>query len=441
MKIVTILGKGVKTSLEQRAEYRFDTKLGSLFSLKKMNYTNMLPLLIDNFDENIIPIFTKEAKSSQLEVLKDEFAQDYAHLFSDNCFIEDEKDFYALLRLMNEHIAAEEEYIIDLTHGFRHIPILATISIITHNIKDTSNIKHIFFAKEIVPRKEYEIIDLKEYIELANMSYILETFIDNYTVSTNASFSNEMFQELSDELRIFSSHILSNSLIYLFDTNHLAKLLKHIDTVLAHKEVATFKDSLLDIKLHIQDLIALDQHPDHEKYFKLSIILNKRGYLLNSITLLFEAIGHYCVYSFAQFNPLVKKHIQRFKSFPDTLDTYRLTQDTRTFIKNPSVFKGSYLFNPETVEFSPEKIKKLQNAGNIPRARINEIHQIIRSRLDKIAALKEFQQFIFEAEALRNNLAHGNSGFEITNVQQALLKLIKSFELLCIQNDILKRSV
>ena len=172
MKVVTILGIGrAKEKFEDRPIYRYDDKLGSFYSLKKQRYTNMLPLLIDNFGEqNIMSIFTKDAKDTNIEVLKKEFDIEYCEFFKDENFIDGDKDFYKIFRIINDAISDEDEYIIDLTHGFRHIPILATISLISQSLSDTNKIKHIFFAKEIINQKEYEIIDLKEYLELANMS-------------------------------------------------------------------------------------------------------------------------------------------------------------------------------------------------------------------------------------------------------------------------------
>ena len=97
--VITCLGKGFKTAKEKRAKYNFDNELSQNFSLKKANYTNMLPLLIDNFrDKKIVPIFTKEAQETQLKVLEDEFSKSYISLFDDKYFIKDTKDFSAILK-------------------------------------------------------------------------------------------------------------------------------------------------------------------------------------------------------------------------------------------------------------------------------------------------------------------------------------------------------
>ena len=157
MKVVTILGIGrVKDKFEDRPIYKYDKKLEHLYTLKRQRYTNMLALLVDNFDpQDIIPIFTMDAKTSQAAVLKEEFQDEHMEIFNDKNFISNDKDFYKILRIINDAISDEDEYIIDLTHGFRHIPILATISLFSQSLNNTDKIKHIFFAKEMDPYKEY----------------------------------------------------------------------------------------------------------------------------------------------------------------------------------------------------------------------------------------------------------------------------------------------
>ena len=440
MRIITILGIGHQTPFENRALYTFDEKLSSLFKNKKHHYTNMLPLLIDNFDSPIIPIYTQEAKNTQLHVLKDEFGENLEALFKAEYMIEDEKDFYAILSLFNSILSQDEETIIDLTHGFRHIPILATISLISHNIKDTSNIKHIFFAKEIEARKKYEIIDLKEYLELANIAYVLETFIDNYTVSSKISFYNELYQELSDELRIFSNHILANSYKHLFETPSLDDVAKRINKILQNKEIETFKNSLSDILKHIELLKALKKEPEFKRFFELSRLLNERGYLLNAITLLFEAIGFYCVDRFKTFDISLKKHIEAYELYMSVgkngFDMYTLTHKSRIIIKNFDNIAGDYLFNPQTVDMTK---KQRDNMSKKPRNEIDALHRILSNSLQNIPSINLFKQFVIDTESLRNNLAHGNSSNKIKNAQSNLSCLLKKYEIFCIKEDILNK--
>ena len=71
--VITILGL-IKPPIEgqEKAQYYFSDELKEKFSLKKDRYTNMLPVLVDNFRDSygaIESIYTVEAKKTQSEVL------------------------------------------------------------------------------------------------------------------------------------------------------------------------------------------------------------------------------------------------------------------------------------------------------------------------------------------------------------------------------------
>ncbi|WP_314703481.1 CRISPR-associated DxTHG motif protein [Campylobacter rectus] len=428
MKVVTILGKGYVKEAEERPIYEYDKKLKNLYSLKKQRYTNMLPLLIDNFGaQEVIPIFTEEARDTQIKVLEKEFKTSHIEIFNDKNFISDDKDFYEILRIINNATSGDDEYIIDLTHGFRHIPILATISLISQSLNNTDKIKHIFFAKEIKFQEDYEIIDLKEYLELANMSYMLETFDKNYTVSFVAAFENEDFKNLRGELTKFSNDILANSLKAL--ENRFDIVLQYIENIKKNEQIFTFKASLDKIKEHIEDLKRISRKKDFQKLYEIAKVLNKKGYLLNAITLLFEGIGYYCVRGLENFDPKVEAYVKEFKN-SKFFDSYILTNQSRTLVKTKKD-RNSYLFG----------IEKAQTHFGLSEKEVREylgdIKNLICDKLERIPNIENFRNFIFDAEGLRNNLAHGNSSDEIENTKLKFKQLLDEYKKFCIDDDIL----
>lgn len=428
MKVVTILGKGYVKEAEERPIYEYDEKLKNSYSLKKQRYTNMLPLLIDNFGvQNIVPIFTEDARDDQIKVLEKEFKTSHIEIFNNKNFIRGDTDFYEILRIINEATNEDNEYIIDLTHGFRHIPILATISLISQSLSDTNKIKHIFFAKEIINQKEYEIIDLKEYLELANMSYMLETFDKNYTVSFVAAFENEDFENLRGELTKFSNDILANSLKAL--ENRFDVVLQYIENIKKNEQIFTFRTSLDKIKEHIENLKQISTKIDYQKLYEMAKVLNKKGYLLNAITLLFEGIGYYCVSGLEKINPKVEAYVREFKN-SGFFDSYDLTNQSRNLIKIGREMK-SYLFGAEKAQthFGLSEKKAKEYLGDIKNS--------ICNKLERIPDIEEFKNFIIAAEKLRNNLAHGNSSDEIANTKLNFKRLLEDYKKFCIKDDIL----
>ncbi len=433
MKIVTILGKGYVKEAEERPIYEYDEKLKNSYSLKKQRYTNMLPLLIDNFGmQNVVPIFTVDAKKTQLDVLKKEFQTEHIEIFKEQNFISDDKDFYEILRIINNATSGDDEYIIDLTHGFRHIPILATISLISQGLNNTDKIKHIFFAKEIINQEKYEIIDLKEYLELANMSYMLETFDKNYTVSFVATFENEDFENLRGELTKFSNDILANSLKAL--ENRFDIVLQYIKNIKKHEQIFTFESSLDKIKEHIENLKQISKKRDYQKLYEMAKVLNQKGYLLNAITLLFEAIGHYCASGIEKISPKIEAYVAKFKS-SDIFNSYDLTNQSRNLVKIGEKM-NSYLFGIEkarTYFGSDEKKLSKKEASEY----LQDIKASVCNKLERIPNIEEFKNFIFDAEDLRNNLAHGNSSGEIENTKLNFKQLLDEYKKFCIDDDIL----
>jgi len=428
MKVVTILGIGHVKEVEERPFYKYDGKLENLYFLKKQRYTNMLPLLIDNFGmQNVVPIFTVDAKKTQLDVLKKEFQTEHIEIFKEQNFISDDKDFYEILRIINNATSGDDEYIIDLTHGFRHIPILATISLISQGLNNTDKIKHIFFAKEIKFQEDYEIIDLKEYLELANMSYMLETFDKNYTVSFVAAFKNEDFENLRGELTKFSNDILANSLKAL--ENRFDIVLQYIENIKKNEQIFTFKASLDKIKEHIEDLKRISRKKDFQKLYEIAKVLNKKGYLLNAITLLFEGIGYYCVRGLENFDPKVEAYVKEFKN-SKFFDSYILTNQSRTLVKTKKD-RNSYLFGIEKAQIhfglSEKEVREY----------LGDIKNLICDKLERIPNIENFRNFIFDAEGLRNNLAHGNSSDEIENTKLKFKQLLDEYKKFCIDDDIL----
>lgn len=409
-KIITICGvTSFKNNEYKSAEYDYSDNLKNFMKpLKNQNYINMLSLIIDNFnDENdtkIIPIFTEDAKKSQLKVLNTEFKKEYEELFLDENLIKNEQDFFDILRIINENLSGDDEYYIDLTHGFRHIPILATIALISKNFSDNNKVKGIFFAKEIKYKEKYEIIDLKEYLEIANMAFMLENFNENYTISTTSSFTNKNFESLRKLLVDLSNHILSNSLKKIFRGRYLENIIKNIDTVLDDRLNLTFKNSLENIKNHIKYLQKLEGRSDHERLYQMSNILFQKGYLLNAITLLYESIGSCCVEIIKIISDNTKNYIEKYCNNQKNTSTYELTNNCLNIIKAANHQCGN------NKNFSDDILKEVKN--------------YINTR----GGIKKIINYIENVEYLRNNLAHGNSGTKIDDVKDKLFNLLKGYK-------------
>ncbi|CAA6815382.1 MAG: Unknown protein [uncultured Sulfurovum sp.] len=434
--VITILGTiSPPREGQEKAHYYLSQELQKVFSLKKENYTNMLPLLIANLEDQygtIRCIYTNFSKNIQSKVLRyenlDFDIRKEGVFISENAVDEHNNEIkeaqYSYF--LNQYNALIEEYdkvIIDVSHGFRHFPILAVINLIIQNIKNPQKIEHILFAKEVKQYEEYEIIDLKEYLELANLSSMLSSFNQNYTVSSNIHFSNGLYQELAEELNEFSHHFLSNSLKPLIEGTIIENIISNLEVLQTKESVENFREYIEEIKEHLEEIRQLKYENEWMRLYKLSQMMDERGYQLNAITLLFEAVGLYCLDALSQIE-IVGERLKEYRGYIEEqkeplhiYSLYTMTNQSRVIVKIKERFKvgDSRLF------INTEAMK-----------------DTIVAYLNGVDGLKKFKRFIEDLEGLRNNLAHGNSGFTIEDVKFIYKRNQKSFEKFAIKENILK---
>ncbi len=438
--VITILGTIQPPREEQeRAKYYFSDELKEKFDLKKERYTNMLPLLFDNFQDygDIKSIFTQLSKKKQMQVLEYENLEyniEKNGLFISENSADDEAKYSYFLDKYNELIEKYEKVIIDVSHGFRHFPILSIVNLIIQNIKNPEKIEYIFFAKEITQHKEYEIIDLREYLELSKLSFVLSSFNDNYTVGNKMNFANSNYQKLVDSLKIISTHILGNSLKKLIGKKSLTDDTIQSIEALVEKDtkLETFKIYTDKIINHLERIRDLDNEDEHVQLYRLSKMMKERGYFLNSITLLNEAIGFYCVEELKKIDNSIKEHILVYNSKISSAITneekkkfnlYQLSNDSKIIIKKVEEYKKEKKEKPD------KKIKDYYKGMYLFNENENEKSDV-KAKILKVLQTKDYKQLselIEKIKDLRNNLAHGNSSDEIDSVEKDINALLAEY--------------
>jgi len=445
--VITILGiqggfvsnnKVTFSNKDNLAKYYFE---GS----DEKEYFNTLPLLIDKYQEEykIIPIFTKESKLFNQEVLSSFYS--YMQIdFNNKYLIRDEKNFKDIFSLFNRTIEEFDEVIIDVTHGFRHLPLLMLIDLMIINFKDIDKISKILFAKEIVkhtPKQQgsYEIIDLKDYLDLANISYALSSFNQNYTISNHIKTNNENYNNFIEELSKFSKHILANSLDALIISTNKKKsissnIINAIDKILSKDDdiLKNFEPFLLEVRKHIEIIEGYKNLKYYQRLYNLSRNMLEKGYLLNSITLLSEAIGLYTKEIFKEINDDIKEFIEKFeqkvkqhKNTNKKYHLYSLSNQSKTLYKLGIDFNGNFL--------------KIKNPNNNERIFNNKSAEITVRIKNHILDIKNDENYIKvvnlinDVDILRNNLAHGNSSNRLENVEKEIKDVLDTFEKVIIQ--------
>lgn len=382
------------------------------------SYYSTFPLIIEKYGSEfeIVPIYTQDAKHFNIDLLKYE-KQDF--IFHDEISLIKENEYFEIFKKIDHLVDVYNEVIVDLTHGFRHIPILVILDLVIQNFKKTDKINKILFAKEIVKHTqkdegEYEIVDLKEYLDIANISFVLSSFENNYTISNHIKTSDKDFQELINMLSNFSEHIMANSLIKLFKGNNslVEKIYKAIESIKVVEKTSPILSKLEIIQEHLRLFIALKEKREDEQLFELAKLVKEKGYYLNAITLLDEAIGWYCAYSLCHYNEDFKKEFKHYKHS----DSYKITAEAKNIIK----------FTFDDREYANKlKIKDIKS---------------LQKQIERIDGCKQFNKILVDATSKdRNNLAHANNEKVLDDVKKRLEKLLVEFNKYCIQDDVLKK--
>lgn len=395
--IITTLGMIGKDRNDNfnTAKYKFDPAV--VKTDKTFDYVNIFPLLVQSFsdDYEIIPLYTDESLQRQRETL--EFHKIDFDIEKNGRRIDENSSNY-IFETINKIMEDTQysEFIVDVTHGFRSIPILTTVNMIITNFQDNKKIKHIIYAEEDFSNKgNYLIKDLIEYLDIANMAFILTTFEKNYTVSSH--IKSDKYKPLIDAMNDFSNDIMALNLNNLF-TQSSTKLTTILNSI---TEASIYSQAK---KLHktIEKLTTYEGKKYYQTYLDLAKDLFTKNYMLLSLALLFESIRMYIKSTIKkEHKELVEKVEKDFKN-----DKYRIND----FFKN--------LKHPIGDRYSRDD--KNRNNTNLSK----EEYKILKNEFDKLNIVKLYDKI----DKKRNNLAHANTHETFNDIHNDIDKLIKEYE-------------
>ena len=399
--VITILGiQGGLVDKNKEVRFsNFEHKADYIFENETKEYFNTLPLLIEKYSSyEIIPIFTEDAKLFNQEVLKKGYSDLKVNL-NDRYFIKDDKNFEDIFKIINEAISYYDEVIVDVSHGFRHLPILMIVDLIIQNFQNTEKISKILFAKEIKKHDKeekglYEIIDLKEYLDLANISFILTTFEKNYTVASH--IKSVKYEKLLKELNDFSNDLMALNIRNLFKTSD--DLIKELDKI----EDISIETQAKNLRKVIENLINYDKNKMYEFYYTLSKDLFEKKYILLSLSLLYESTVLYIIYVIQTKNSNIYKNLEEY---------FKKTK------------KDSYIYHLgnllKNLDYNYEKNKQIDESI------IDENNYKLLQSTYKSLNIKTLLQ---EINNKRNDLAHANSTKSFQDINKEVKNLIFKYE-------------
>jgi CRISPR-associated DxTHG motif protein len=374
--IISILGTaGRDFKSKEPVSFYYDCEV---LAKESGNFSNSLDMLLQNYpNEEGYFIGTKIAIDFQKELLA----------FNDkHHFIEVEDDslddiFEKILELLNKE---QGKTILDITHGFRHQPIMAIFASTLSQFLERKYLK-IIYAKEQERFKSYAYIYLNEYIEITQISLLLTGFIRtlNFIPVANMQLLNhKIFED-------FSKSLLSNDLRGV-ERNH--KLLQEELTRLRENEDLKHIVNLIEkVESELKLLEMLPFFEAYQKYIVLAKMTMEKNYLIVSLAYVFESLRGYCSYQF--------RGLCEGMEFKDD------------YAKNTAVMNT--ICNFRQAKFGTEILKKYDG-----------IYQKNKTEFKQVRKLYE------KIRKRRNALAHINTTSNFEDIKEDLKKIIEKVEAL-----------
>ena len=191
--------------------------------------------------------------------------------------------FESVLTLLKEH----DNIVLDITHGFRHQPIMAIFASTLSQFLHREELE-IIFAKEVETFKIYEYIYLDTYVDVTQISLLLTGFIRTLNfipVQSMKLLDNKVFEN-------FSKSLLSNDLRGV--EKNYAKLAKELQTLKGNEALSHIVGLLEKVETELEPLSTFANIEKHTKYLTLSTMTAEKNYLIVALAYLFESLRTYC---------------------------------------------------------------------------------------------------------------------------------------------------
>ena len=236
-----------------------------------------------NIDE-IVLIGTAKSEESIASILKENPHIDMVTVESDNV----ENVFQTSLEYIGK------DTILDLTQGYRHYPMLTLLASVFLQNSSSKNIKDILYAQiedeNCQAYKEscsYSFVSLIKYLDIANMSRIINTF-SNTLITLDYDVHDSEFTTLKIGLKELTKEIFSNN--FQASKEKAEELVKLINTILEDKSLYIIEEHLSLLKRELQKIQNLVRIKESQTLLNVSEYFLKKDILLHSVTLLYEAM-------------------------------------------------------------------------------------------------------------------------------------------------------
>ncbi|MGX2972613.1 TM1812 family CRISPR-associated protein [Helicobacter sp. T3_23-1059] len=389
-----------------KATYSKDSTL-VLPLLKNGEFHNSTHCLIDSFGENATYTFigTSESIKYQNDIF-DTLPQCKA-IFEKYppLVLRDSNEIEAIFHQIIESIknSNSENIILDITHGFRHQPIIASFASTLAQINTKKSITLLFAktqGKDSQGRDLFQYTSLKRYSQISLIALCLNTFVQTLSVPEMPSLAgNNLIKALND----FSKSLFANAFNDIF---------KNLDKALFELQKAKNNDEFIGTKSILDEVLDIlnkfldikNAKKDYAKHHKIAKIMHQTGFYLIAATYIYEAIGLYIVDDFDK-QGFINKAI---------CNEYDLTNAVRYF-----VLTGN----------KPNQTKDKKDA-------LKNFDELTIYRDNNQEKFESWQKLLAQIKRFRNDLAHiaKDTKYDTKNIGGTLNRALQDLEQITNQN-------
>ena len=200
--------------------------------------------------------------------------------------------FHQILQAI-KNASQNELVILDITHGFRYQPIIASFASILGSISAEKSVQIIFAKPLDTINTRFCYVSLQRYTQISLIALALSTFLQTLSLPHLALLDNN--EPLLRSLWQFSRAIHAN-------TPNLELLNQSLNELKLAQKSPNFDglESILDeleaILREFESILQSDE--DYEKFYKFAQFMLKKGFYLIAATYISETLGLFMLFKF-----------------------------------------------------------------------------------------------------------------------------------------------
>ncbi|MEO1941400.1 MAG: TM1812 family CRISPR-associated protein [Campylobacterales bacterium] len=418
---------------------------------------NTLFLFWGNPNVEVYPFYTQRAKNFQQRVLE-KFSDEkgwtppekFEDLIARGREVEEEdlasilREFRSLLKSVTGE-EEQEKVIVDITHGFRYMPLMLSIGLVLESFNENPKIGDILLAKEIEQWKKYQLISIREYFDYLQMTLLIGLFHSNYTIARNIPVPPP-FKKLQQAMEEFVDNLTGMALQQL--PTSAKKIIAQLEEIETGELGTLFKSEGKKLKKHLREVYIPFTSP-LDYYFKVGEELLRRGHFSQALGILNELLYFEVRELFRECGGEVAQFILNYENLIERGRKGELELKKNEKLPNDYYLNHQLLGQPFK-DGGKDECPKIPGKNSKSKLRrfywlaiskfkpgaprngviIKQFNQKLQECCEqKIENFKreELEKLISIVTPLRNNLLHGNSGIPIGNVKAEVEEVYKKY--------------